>query len=352
MSVLLNLRQRFNCLIGSRLVDIIDRFFRLLPKQVFIEAQPRAAEDLPRRDDPAEIVADVFRDGMSRFELERLIETKADLPRGSVVIHCPSYSGPRKIASILVFASNSEGDGRPVPLREIGELFGMFKGHQVAINALENMYSSMWRLVVSVAPPFYIDYARLSVCIEKALVDYLVSKKRKFGDKLQIKNDPTMLWELEQAALEAQTPELVTDRLGAARVDTGVSIAFAQFASSAIMSAVSEGRMPCPTEFDGWPEDVVDAVSSLAISQRELDALFFGKARFASKKDPKVAEVQRLKDELILVAAQLPKARKTELRRELGELLIGHENARKVASPQLRKIAERLREIIQRYKGV
>ncbi|MGA2220564.1 MAG: hypothetical protein ABSH21_02095 [Verrucomicrobiia bacterium] len=101
-------------------------------------------------------IAEKFLDSTTRFIAEREIEIRAKLPVGSLVIHCPSAEGPKKIANILItggVAGQSNGEPQTVPLYDVGKLHSpVFEEHQKAIKALQDMYGSMWRLVVSVAP--------------------------------------------------------------------------------------------------------------------------------------------------------------------------------------------------------
>lgn len=119
--------------------------FRLLPNV-----------GLPRASLSHKTVAEPFLNPGIRWFAERTIEREAGLPLGSVVIHCPVAKGPAKIAAILMVWTDVDGEEIAKPLKEIGDLDeALFGQIQAAIEALENMYASMWRLVVSIEPAAY-----------------------------------------------------------------------------------------------------------------------------------------------------------------------------------------------------
>lgn len=138
--------------------------FRLLPDSKVPQLSLDASE-----------VARIFVDASRRAQAEREIERRCDLPRGSVTIHCPGGDGPRKIAEILILGSTREDpSGMVHPLREIGEIDReIFLKHQEAITAVEEMYKSMWRLIVSVSPPYTAQYSRVNRRIGRVLYGVL-----------------------------------------------------------------------------------------------------------------------------------------------------------------------------------
>jgi hypothetical protein len=133
--------------------------FRLLPNA-----------EIPQLNmDPSQISA-IFLNASKRASAERKIEALAGLPRGTVTIHCPSNLGPRKIAEILILNRRSDGLEIAVPLRELGRIDReIFQKHEEAITAVEDMYASMWRLTVSVAPPYHQEYEELNAHIGRVL---------------------------------------------------------------------------------------------------------------------------------------------------------------------------------------
>jgi HD superfamily phosphohydrolase len=102
----------------------------------------------------AEMLAECFRNPKTRFDAERQIEDEAGLPLGSVVIHCPKLTTARKLAETLLVNRTGDGFTSPCTLAQISELEpkGIFAKHGEAIRAVEEMYKSMWRLVVYVSP--------------------------------------------------------------------------------------------------------------------------------------------------------------------------------------------------------
>lgn len=170
-------------------------------------------------------VAAFFLDANNRASAEREIEQRCDLPRGTVTIHCPNADGPRKIAEILILGER-DGVEEAVPLREIQRVDDkIFAKHQEAIQAVEEMYASMWRLVVSVAPPFDKQYDMLTRRIGRVLYAALrrQSYASAYGSRSELEldkdasvravpNDRTMLRELK-AAWERDEPTLPRVRL-------------------------------------------------------------------------------------------------------------------------------------------
>lgn len=117
----------------------------------------------------AKNIAFHFLDPVKRAKAEREIEFRAALPRGTVTIHCPSGDGPKKIAEILILSERKKAE-RALLLREIAGIDEkIFAKHQMAIEAVEEMYESMWRLVVSVAPPHDQKYTMLIKRISRVL---------------------------------------------------------------------------------------------------------------------------------------------------------------------------------------
>ena len=98
-------------------------------------------------------LAKLFGDPNGRYQAERKIETKANLPLGTIAIHCPSRKTARKIADVLLTRPGKDGQDEVCKLKDIGSLDApTFGEHQKAVKAVEEMYGSMWRLTVYVAP--------------------------------------------------------------------------------------------------------------------------------------------------------------------------------------------------------
>lgn len=172
--------------------------FRLLPN---VEIQPLNKTAIE--------IADVFLESDKRKQAERLIEEKAGIPHGSVVIHCPSGVGPRKIANMLILKEPEEKDQEPAayPLRALSKIDrDIFETHQATVLAVEEMYRSMWRLSVSVAPPYHAQHERINACIP-AILHFILSGGAKSGT---VKNDPLM----ERELMEASSPDSITSSSG------------------------------------------------------------------------------------------------------------------------------------------
>lgn len=166
--------------------------FRLLPAANNVEATPITTGETTA------VLAAAFLNERQRFDAERGIEASCSLPRGSTVIHCPSYNGPRKLAEILLYSPSEN----PRRLNEIGLLLdGVFEEHQKAIRSLEAMYRSMWRLTVCIEPSYAPQFQEMSERISDFLARFLVQHKVFAQSPApEIGNDPMMLHELNLAA--------------------------------------------------------------------------------------------------------------------------------------------------------
>jgi HD superfamily phosphohydrolase len=230
--------------------------FRLLPNAELGRA--RALNEKDKDTPPAKLVAEVFQDAKNRNEVERLVEEAAGLPRGTVAMHCPPYSGPTKIAAVLLMVRAEDGSESLCSLRDIGQVAnGIFAKHQEAVLALEEMYRSTWRLVVSVAPPHHTQHEVLSAAVSKVLTEYLVATKRKFYPGLEVPNDTNMVRELKDSEAEMAAPESPTNLVGElnARDVAQIIVPMLAVAIPGVQSRLD--RLPTDSEDDrGWEGEV------------------------------------------------------------------------------------------------
>jgi HD superfamily phosphohydrolase len=162
----------------------------------------RALPDVatPTLDLSASDMADLFKQPSVRFSAEREIESKAKLPRGSIVIHCPRLNTAEKIANALLLMPEVRVDGRAITkalvkkLRHIGSMTPIFKAHEKAITAVEEMYESMWRLAVYVAPEYFDRWEEIAAICGAALYRALDRDQQNPGESLQ--NDVTLEQEI------------------------------------------------------------------------------------------------------------------------------------------------------------
>ncbi len=146
----------------------------------------------------AEALAEVFRQPDTRYEAERQIEKQSQLPLGTITIHCPTRTTARKIANVLLTKRGEDDVDEICKLQDIGSLDGpIFGEHQKAVKAVEQMYGSMWRLTVYVAPehlPRYAEIARIAGQVIFKTIDV----HDQFGDRPETswKNDPHLEREL------------------------------------------------------------------------------------------------------------------------------------------------------------
>jgi hypothetical protein len=160
--------------------------FRMLPN----------AED-GQFDIAVKLLAETFRDAETRFRVEREIERTAvpPMPPGSVVIHCPERSTARKVANVLVAGPTKDAREMVRKLCHIKEIDPkVFGEHQKATAAVSEMYGSMWRLVVYVAPQYIENYKAIATAAGAAIVENLPNHKR---EQRPWRNDPNLVRELE-----------------------------------------------------------------------------------------------------------------------------------------------------------
>ena len=147
----------------------------------------------------AETLADVFREPDTRYEVERRIETQSQLPLGTITIHCPARTTARKIANVLLTKPGPSGEDEVCKLQDIGSLDGpIFGEHQKAVKAVEQMYGSMWRLTVYVAPEHLHQYAEIGRIVGQ-IIFKTIDLHDQFADRPEIswENDQHLVRELE-----------------------------------------------------------------------------------------------------------------------------------------------------------
>lgn len=131
----------------------------------------------------------------ARYELERAIERMSNLPLGTVFIHCPRRTANMKLAHAIVLGDN---EGNAKHLRDLEKAYAhddkeLLTPYQNEINAIEEMYRSIWRIHV------YIDSAYVE-SIE--LVAAVAAMPPPFGFGLA--NDPSLAIDHEKVI----TPKL------------------------------------------------------------------------------------------------------------------------------------------------
>jgi HD superfamily phosphohydrolase len=142
-------------------------------------------------------LAALFIESSPRYLTEREIEKRVGLPLGTITIHCPKRDTAKKIANVFLTKPEPNG-GRDIvrKLNEIGELdHETFDKHQMAVTAVQEMYRSMWRLNVYVAPEHMEKWRKISdvagqVIFEKVDTYHVDRPDRKWP------NDPDLEREL------------------------------------------------------------------------------------------------------------------------------------------------------------
>jgi len=145
----------------------------------------------------AEALAEVFRRPDDRYQAERQIEAQCGLPLGTVTIHCPSRTTARKIANVLLTKPRPDNVDDVCKLKDIGSLDGQIFGeHQKAVKAVEQMYGSMWRLTVYVAPEYLPRHQEVSEAAGRVIFK-TIDAHGQFADRdIAWENDPNLAQEL------------------------------------------------------------------------------------------------------------------------------------------------------------
>jgi HD superfamily phosphohydrolase len=146
----------------------------------------------------AEALATLFIQPDPRYRTEREIERKAGLPLGTITIHCPKRDTAKKIANVFLTKPAPNG-GRDIvrKLNQISELDPeTFGKHQAAVTAVEQMYRSMWRLNVYVAPEHMERWRTISkaagqVIFEKADTYHVDRADREWPNDEDLKRELT-----------------------------------------------------------------------------------------------------------------------------------------------------------------
>ena len=113
------------------------------------------------------------------------MEEQAKLPLGTITIHCPKRTTAQKIANVFLTKPDNSGGGNDVvcKLKDIHLLDdAIFRDHESAVKAVEKMYSSMWRLVVYVAPEHLIDNVHISK-IAARVISQTIDVHRHSGER-------------------------------------------------------------------------------------------------------------------------------------------------------------------------
>jgi len=145
-----------------------------------------------------ETLAEYFREPDQRYKVERDIERRAGIPAGTITIHCPTRTTAKKIANVYLTKPDEDGVDQVRKLKDIGsldkEIFGQ---HEAAVKAVEQMYGSMWRLTVYVAPEHLERWKEISVSAGRAIFE-AVDVHRHFTDQPEQEwpNDPNLTREL------------------------------------------------------------------------------------------------------------------------------------------------------------
>jgi len=91
-------------------------------------------------------LAKAYTNPATRYDLERRLETVANLPMGSVTIHCPGRRASMKLAGVLVVGNDPM---KVRQLRDVKEIVSEeLEPYQEEIQSVEKMYASIWQFQI------------------------------------------------------------------------------------------------------------------------------------------------------------------------------------------------------------
>jgi HD superfamily phosphohydrolase len=238
-----------------------------------------------------EALAKVFREPEIRYEAERQIEAQSQLPLGTVTIHCPTRTTAKKIANVLLTKRSPAGVDKICKLKHIGSLDDpIFGEHENAVKAVEQMYGSMWRLTVYVAPEHLPQYKEISETAGRVIFK-TIDVHGQFADQdLKWENDPNLEEELAAKLVPAR---------GIQSTDDSELSPLGELVGRIGDELLESGRLTAvPSELLGLPEEIPPDMR-MRIEKALLGALASG----STKPDVKPSEIdstQRV-DQLIRV---------------------------------------------------
>lgn len=203
----------------------------------------------------AQNLADVFQQPEVRYEAEREIEEKLGLSPGTITIHCPTRTTAKKIANVFLLKPDPCGHEEIQKLKDIDKLDpATFGKHAEAVRAVEQMYLSMWRLMVYVAPEHLYNYEKISEVVGRVIVTKMDSLGQFAGEpETSWENDPHLMWELKTKL--SQKPD--------APIDAEDLADFGRFVGSVADELLRSGRLRnLKLDFDSPAQEIANDLSS------------------------------------------------------------------------------------------
>jgi len=155
----------------------------------------------------ASTVAKLFGDSpATRFLAERKIEEKAGLEVGAVVIHCPKKIAAKIANALMVIPTQEPDTVLAYRLCDIGQwAVKIFEKHEHAIRAVQDMYQSMWRLVVYVQPEHLDQHLHIAAAAREVISEMVTGEA---GRSTTLANDPMLEMELHRRAADTGPGEI------------------------------------------------------------------------------------------------------------------------------------------------
>lgn len=143
-------------------------------------------------------LADKYRDARNRYMFERKIEKKADLPYGSLLIHCPKFDTILKSAKVLVFGLYPENTKKFEEIDEEHELYTLRPYIEETKN-LSSAYESIWNMYF---------FLQESLMHKWPLVEYVISDMLKESIGRKIENSEDLHYQLLRDYYNVAKPHL------------------------------------------------------------------------------------------------------------------------------------------------
>jgi HD superfamily phosphohydrolase len=182
-------------------------FNRLQSRRYFrpvFRADP-STKDADNRRKAANSLAELFSGPDKRYGAERRIEQGARLPLGTISIHCPKRHTAQKLANVYL-TKPAQDKGQIDPFERLNKIADLdretFSRHQEAVKAVEDMYDSMWRLTVYVAPEHMERWPAISEVAATVISEIVADSQSIECGESHIKNDPHLVREIELKASE------------------------------------------------------------------------------------------------------------------------------------------------------
>jgi hypothetical protein len=195
-----------------------------------------------------ETIATKYSNPSARYDLERLVEKRANLPAGAVAVHCPRGRTSMKLAEVLVVGADMS---RVAQLRNVTKVSPEgLQPYEREIQAIEDMYTSIWQLHVFVESAWF---------DKQSVVEWVLERELKFpNDELlteELSHQPVSVYRILATELGDEfAPNLMPEIV--ARIDKAGSAVRMRHAASA-------------TDSKTWLQKLIREVNADRVGQQQ-----------------------------------------------------------------------------------